>query len=126
LDNLNPTKAPRVRKELLDADYLNKLSDKDLEWYAKFMSEWAGANIKKSKKTKRPLTRHLHKSNAKAKEIFDANNHRNNDVHGVTKANGLLYDISKERDYITNPSLTEDALIAMIDNKDVIPPETED
>lgn len=117
-----------MRKELLDADYLNKLSDKDLEWYAKFMSEWAGANIKKSKKTNAPLTRHMHRSNKQAKEIFDANNKRNNDVFGVTKANNLLYDIAVEKDGwdLTNHNLTEDALIAMIDNKDVMPPDEDD
>lgn len=71
---------------------------------------------------------HLHRTKAQAKSLYDANNKRNNDVHGVTKANFLLYDINSQKEGwdITNPSLTEDALIAMIDNKDVMPPSEDD
>jgi hypothetical protein len=127
-DTLNPLKIPRVRREFIDADYLNKLSETELEWYSKFIDEYVGANIKKSKKVNRVLTRHLHRTNEQAKQIFDMNNRRNNDVYGVTKINGLLSDIDTVKGYgeigrLHNPDLVEDALIAMIDNQDSLPPE---
>lgn len=36
---------PRVRAELWDADYLDTLSEKDRNWYLKFMSESVNATI---------------------------------------------------------------------------------
>jgi hypothetical protein len=40
---------PRVRAELWDADYLHLLDPKDLEFYHKFMSEFANAAIQTKK-----------------------------------------------------------------------------
>ena len=119
---------PRVRREFVDADYLDKLSVSELEWYRKFIDEYIGANVKKSKKVNRVLTRHLHRTNEQAKELYDSNNRRNNDVHGVTKINGLLSDIDTvkgvgEIGRLHNPELVEDAMIALLDNRDSLPPE---
>jgi hypothetical protein len=117
------SQVPRVRQELLDADYLDKLSPKELAWHNKFTSEYVNAAISKDKKTKRVKKGHLHKSKAKAKECYDANNKRNNDLFGVTKANGLLsFDLpgivrSGDDWYKSNPNCTEDALIAYLDYK---------
>jgi hypothetical protein len=52
LKNVNPTKKffnPRVRGELWDVDYLDQLGPEELEYYNKFMNEWANANVKKVK-----------------------------------------------------------------------------
>jgi hypothetical protein len=127
-DSLNPAKMPRVRREFVDADYLDKLNIEELEWYSKFTDEYIGANIKKSKKTNRVLTRHLHRTNEQAKSVFDSNNRRNNDVYGVTKINGLLSNIDTTKGWgemgsMSNPGLVEDALIALLDNRDSLPPE---
>lgn len=90
LKSLNGQSIPRVRRDLLDADYLDKLTPEELRWYAQFMDEWAGANIKKSKRTKKPVRGHLHDTNELAKSCFDANNKRNNDVYSISKATGRL------------------------------------
>lgn len=127
-DTLNPQKIPKVRREFIDADYLHLLSEKDLQYYAKFIDEYVGANIKKNKK-KNIAKGHIHKKNEHAKDIFDSNNRRNNDVYGVTKINGLLthYEGMKhELGRLNKPELVEEALIAMIDNKDSHPPEDEE
>lgn len=119
LDSLKPSKVPKVRKELIDADYLDKLNPKQLEWYAKFMDEYVGANIRKNKKTNRVEKGHVHRKNAHVKAIYDANNRRNNDVHSVTKANHLLFDINGSEDgwYIHNAELTERAMHQFIEEK---------
>lgn len=127
MDSLKHAKAPRVRKELLDADYLDKLSKDELKWYAQFTDEWtAGAVSKTSSGTVK--RGHLHKSNQLAKELYDANNRRNNDVHGVTQANHLLMELNMvigeknedlERRMVSNVDLTELAVISGIDRDQV-------
>ena len=65
-----------------------------------------------------------------AKSCYDANNKRNNDLFGVTKANGLLsFDlptiVQNGKDSISNnTNLTEEAMVAYLDNKDKL--ESED
>ncbi len=90
-----------------------------MEWYAKFISEYVGANIRKNKKTNRVEKGHVHRKNAHVKAIYDANNRRNNDVHSVTKINGLLSDIHSYEDgwYIHNAELTEKAMHQSIEDK---------
>jgi hypothetical protein len=119
---------PRVRKELVDFDYLDQLGEKELDWLNKFMGEWAGANITKSKKINRPSPKHLHKTNALAKDVMDANNHRNNDLYGVTKVNGLQQSLDnytfdgKDKlmeTTVNNPALYEDAMIKHIDDSEI-------
>jgi hypothetical protein len=122
LEALDPKYAPRTRKELLDADYLKKLSPEELEWYAQFTDEWAGASVSKTKSGKIKAG-YLHNTKELAKDCYDRNNRRNNDVLGVTKANSLLSEISNELNkndgfYITDPELTEDALIHRIEEKE--------
>lgn len=141
VDSLNKSKIPKVRHELVDADYLDRIKHthpEAYEYYAKFIDEYVGANIKKSKKTNAPLARHLHRSNALAKSVYDANNRRNNDVLGVTKINGLLWRIgSGDGDFtsvggfgelgkLNNPGLIEDAMIAIIDQRDYLPENDDD
>ena len=42
---LNPYANPKVRREFIDVDYVDKLSDKEKEWLNKFMDEYNGANL---------------------------------------------------------------------------------
>lgn len=92
------------------------------------MSEYAGGAVKKNKNKTQPLSRHLHKTNALAKDVYDSNNRRNNDLYGVTKANGLLRDIHDQSDDINiyNHGLAEEAMIALIDNKNKLLTEDEE
>lgn len=120
LDTFKHTKNPRTRVELLDCDYLNKLSTKELEWYAKFTEEYVHASIKRDKKGN-PVKSSIHKKKEFVKDSYDRNNKRNNDLYSVTRSNGLLYDVNdslsgKDGWYITNADLTEEALIAQIDS----------
>jgi hypothetical protein len=125
-DSLNPGKAPRVRKELLDADYLDKLSEEELKWYAQFTDEWTAGAVHKTKAGK-VKAGYLHNTEALAKSVYDANNWRNNDVLGVSKANNLLRpiqmtagpgDSDNEVDNVYNTSMVEQAMVAIIDEQD--------
>jgi len=114
---------PKVRREFVDADYIDKLNPEEKAWYGKFIEEYVGANVKKNKKTRNIAKGHLHKTKH-IKELYDANNHRNNDVYGVTKINGLLThyeDMPGDLGKLHRPELVEEALIAIIDRKDYLP-----
>lgn len=127
-DSLNPAKAPRVRKELLDADYLDKLSPEEYKWYAQFTDEWSAGAVHKTKSGK-VKSGYLHNTKELAKSVYDNNNRRNNDVLGVSKANNLLRHIDmttteeddlSEVSNIHNPELTEMAVISQIEYKNKI------
>lgn len=128
-DSLNPAKATRVRKELLDADYLDKLSPEEYKWYAQFTDEWSAGAVHKTKAGK-VKSGYLHNTKELAKSVYDANNRRNNDVLGVSKANNLLRSLDmfvKDDDddlaeitNIHNPELTELATISQIEHKNYI------
>ena len=124
LKSLNPKYATRVRKDLLDADYLKQLNEEELKWYAQFTDEWTAGAISKGK-TGIVKPGHIHRTNKQAKELYDANNKRNNDVFGVTKANFLMTELNTkvgvedseiESRQITNVNLTEQAVIAQLDD----------
>lgn len=124
--SLYPANAPKVRKELLDYDpeFLKKLKKQDpkaFEFLAAFTHEYVDAAISKTKAGK-VKAGYLHNTPELAKDRYDANNRRNNDVLGVTKANNLMTDIESELRsndgwYITNTELTENAIIEKIDNE---------
>lgn len=124
--SLYPANVPKVRKELLDYDpeFLRKLQKEDpkaYEYLAAFTDEYVGAAISKTKAGK-VKAGYLHNTNELAKDRYDANNRRNNDVLGVTKANNLMTNIESELRsndgwYITNAELTENAIIEKIDSE---------
>ena len=72
---LDPSLNLKSRTELLDYDYLHKLSDKELEWLNKFTEEYVHANLD----TERPR-KNLHNTKAMRKDCYDRNNARNRDV----------------------------------------------
>lgn len=139
---LNRTYMPRVRKEFVDMDYLKELSQEERAWLSKFSNEYYGRSLSKDKPH-----RNLHKTKELIKDCSDRNNRQNNDLYGVTQANGLLdkdllRDIhSNELDlqhtnirinsqYIhpgqKNAQLTEDSLIEYIDNQDLLEYDTQE
>lgn len=119
-DSLIKGKNPRVRSEFIDFDYVKTLSPEDQEYLAKFNSEYYGASVGYNEKTGRAKSGQLHKKKTQIKEIFDANNRRNNDVLGVTKANLLLSDIANmnEELRVKNAELTEEATVAFYDDEE--------
>jgi hypothetical protein len=124
--SLYPANAPKVRKELLDYDpkflrQLEKNDPKAYEFLAAFTHEYVDAAIAKTKAGK-VKAGYLHNTPELAKDRYDANNRRNNDVLGVTKSNHMLTNIDSELKnndgfYITNPQLTEDAAINKMDRE---------
>jgi hypothetical protein len=102
----------KIRREFADYDYRNKLSDKDRDWLDKFTAEYYGGSIDADN-----LDRHLHNTPELKKDCYDRNNHQNNDTFGIARVNGLLTDNLKEAGETlkTKPDLTEEALIAYVD-----------
>jgi hypothetical protein len=120
IKSLYPQHNTKVRKELLDADYLKDLDPETLKWYAQFTDEYVGGAVHKTKNGK-VKSGHLHNTKALAKQCYDANNRRNIDIYAVTKANHLMSNIDDELSnndgwYVANPGLDEDAQINNIDN----------
>lgn len=95
--SLNPKYNAKTRWDLLDADYLDKLNDEELEFYAKFMAEYVsgGFDTKDIKNNIHELDKVIG-INSKGKPItykkdcYDRNNHRNSDLYSVKKATGYL------------------------------------
>ena len=122
-DHLRATKNPRVRAEYNDFDYAQKLSPEDRAWLAQFAGEYYGAAIDVKKDKSRPFKTAIHQTMDQVKKARDANNHRNNDVYGANRANGLLFDVqnaaeTKDGWYITNPELQEMSIIGNLDEKE--------
>lgn len=118
--SLLPQHNTKVRKELLDADYLHKLDPEALKFYAQFTDEYVGGAIEKNKNGS-VKSGHLHNTKKLAKECYDSNNRRNVDIYSVTKANHLMNNIDDEIErndgwYVNKPDLIEDAIIKNIDN----------
>jgi hypothetical protein len=107
LESLNPANVPRVRRELLDADYLDTLSPEDYRWYAQFTDEYVSASVHKDDEGN-VKPGYLHNTKELAKSVYDANNWRNNDVLSVSKANHLL------RPLDMNPEMDNDAEVSNI------------
>ncbi len=120
-ESLNPAENTKVRRELLDYDYLHKLNAEELKWLAQFTDEYVGGAV--HKKNGRVMNGYLHSTNELAKACYDANNKRNSDIFTVGKANNFVHTIEGKLDekqdgwYILNPTLVEDALIAQIEDK---------
>ena len=108
--SLEPKYTLKSRLELLDFDYLDKLSEKDLEFLNKFASEEIHASFSDNNKE------NLNKTAAEKQEIYRRNNSRNADVLTRKKTRKqLLYVSDKDMERIDyNP---EDTLITALDKK---------
>lgn len=125
LKSLEKANQTRTRKEFIDYDYIDKLSPEEKKELAQFTDEYYGGAVSKYENG-RVKKGHLHDTIKMAKDCYDRNNRQNNDVLGVTKANYLVSEITQElknKDgwYVTNPELTEDAIVSQMDKQ-----ETED
>ena len=91
---LNPKYNLKTRTELIDYDYIDKLSEKEKAWLNAFTEEYTNANMNhKGKK--------LHKSKAMKKDCYNRNNARNRDILTRAKASGQIHyleDILNESD----------------------------
>lgn len=111
----------KIRRDELEVDYLNKLSEKEKKWLSKFNEEYVNASLDREKPW-----RNLHKTKKLIKDCTDRNNYRNNDVLAKAKANNWLKTEEKIPEYLeqqrsTNSNEVEDALIEMIDANEELP-----
>lgn len=138
-DSLKKSHNTKVRHDLLDADYLGKLSKEEYRWYAQFTDEYVGGAVKKNSDGSIQKG-HLHNTPELAKKCYDDNNRRNSDLYSVTKANNLMTSTDlnftgsenkintnnspsgMRNEYthfgFTNHELTEQALIAEIESEE--------
>lgn len=80
---MHPELNLRSRTELLDYDYLDKLSDKEKKFLNKFTEEYVNASLDVKKKW-----RNLHKTKESIRDCFNRNNARNRDILTQQKAMG--------------------------------------
>lgn len=77
----------KSRVDLIDYDYLSKLSDVEKDWLNQFSSEYIGASFDKDNK------KNLHKTPEGKKSCYDRNNARNRDVYTNSKIKNTLVHI---------------------------------
>lgn len=80
----------KTRHDLLDADYLHKLSQQELEWYARFTAEWVSGAFEKDKNTDDYSENNLHETIEQKRELWRANNARNRCTFTINKATNHL------------------------------------
>ena len=73
----------KVRQELIDHDYIDKLNDKEKEFLSNFNEEYLGANFQHKGKQ-------LHKSKKRKRDCYNRNNARNRDIHSISSVTGNL------------------------------------
>lgn len=78
---LDPQYNLKTRADLIDQDYVDKLSESDKDWLNRFNEEYVNANFKHSGKK-------LHKSDTLKRDCYNRNNHRNRDILTRAKASG--------------------------------------
>ncbi len=77
--NLEPRLNSRVRQELIECDYLHKLSPDELEWLNKFNGEYINASFENDGSD-------LDNSPEAKKASYSRNNARNRDLFGLIKS----------------------------------------
>lgn len=95
--NTNPAYNLKTRQDLLDQDYLHKLSPKEMAWLDKFNREYVGAG--KLNKEEKPL----HKKKEQKKDCYDRNNSRNRCILTRQKAQGKLKTLEEIIEKPMNP-----------------------
>lgn len=106
---LDKTYNLRIRKDLFDQDYIEKLNEKEKDFLNRFNAEWINSDLRhKGKK--------FHKTKKERSLIYGMNNARNRDSYALTNSVGLLKDASyMPEQTISNPEEIENAIIAIID-----------
>jgi len=93
---LKPDLNLKTRYELIDYDYLDKLSPQEMAWLNKFTSEYTNADFRHSKP--------LHSTKKRRKECYAANNSRNRCIFTRNKACGQL-DYLENKPNNNNPTI---------------------
>lgn len=80
---LKPNLNIKNRQELIDFDYLDKLTDKEKAWLNNFVEEEINANFNHSGKV-------LNKSDKEKRTCYNRNNARNRDIFAIKKSQDML------------------------------------
>lgn len=81
---LSKRKNARNRAELIEQDYIKKLSPKEKAWLNKFNEEWISASFDKNNR------KNLHKTKEAKRDCYGRNNSRNRDLYNFLKITGNL------------------------------------
>lgn len=84
---LNPRLNAKTRFEVLDMDYLKKLSDEELEFMNRFMAEYVSGAFKKDENGEYS-SENLHKTQEERRECYTRNNTRNRCALTISNATG--------------------------------------
>ena len=94
----------KTRSDLIDYDYLDKLSTKELEWLNQFTTEFVAADFRcpvcklSDCIDKKHRRKHIHKSKKGRRSCYHNNNARNRCIMTREKASGqLVYSDSKKK-----------------------------
>lgn len=121
---LDPEFNLKMRKDLIDYDYLNKLNPAELKWLNSFTEEYTNADfnhkdtrvhdkiikVKHIKYKKKDKNVDVYKSDS-----YKRNNDRNNDIYTRMSASGKLVDLDSASNSRDNSF--EDRLIEKLDAK---------
>lgn len=107
---LEPKVNLKSRGELIDYDYIHKLSSSEKEWLNKFTEEYVNDAL-----DRKDLSNNLHNTQKLKKDCGDRNNSRNRDVLTKQKAMGLLNYLEEIKEPIVD---NEDKIIDSIDAND--------
>lgn len=111
---LDPSVNLKSRIDLIDYDYVDKLSEKDKEYLNKFTEEYIIASFKKGKKR-------LHTKKEHEKDAYDRNNARNRCIYTKSKAHGNLNYLEDLKESMKDDIIeVEDELIDKIDSDELI------
>lgn len=103
-----------MRADLIDQDYIEKLSPKEREWLNKFNREYVSDTL-----DRKNLKKNLHRTKKLKKDCDDRNNARNRDVLTRAKAANQLSDYEELTETSSNNDY-EDFIIEKLDQKDAI------
>lgn len=102
---------PKTRWELMDQDYIDKLTEKEKEWLSNFNEEYISGNF--SHKGKK-----FHKTKKSKRECYNRNNARNRDLYTILRTKGWMNGLPDNNDalieekYSANP---EEAIHEILD-----------
>lgn len=112
---LDPSVNGKKRQEVMDQDYIDKLSEKEKQWLSDFNEHWLSGSTKKGSKK-------FGKTVKERKAAYNRNNARNRCQLSIAKATGFAVsteDVKEQVETISgkNPDSTENEVIEILDAK---------
>jgi hypothetical protein len=80
---LEPAMSPKARWEVMDHDYIHKLSPEEKRWLNNFEEEYTHASFNHDGKK-------LHRTKKQRKLCYDRNNARNRDMYAIFRTRGWV------------------------------------